>query len=377
MFWAVLVAPAFLIWVAIVFLPWRPWRTSESLDSEADSSSVDLNQLTVLIPARNEARLLPRTLSALQQQGEGLKIVLIDDQSTDGTAAVASDTKIPNLEIVTGAPLPEGWSGKLWALEQGWKKTNTPFVLLLDADIELKPGILAKLFEKMRREQIQFVSLMVSFQMQTFWERVLLPSFIYYFKLLYPFSCSNNPRNRRVAAAAGGCILMESKVLKDLGGFVSIRDALIDDCTLAKRVKLGGNKTWIGLTHSAHSIRPSHQFGTIFHMIARSAFTQLHYSTWALLGLSVLLVAMYWAPCVAIFSGNQIAILLGSAALAMMMLSYAPTLKYYELSMYWILVMPLAGTIFLAATWYSAVRYWCGHRSVWKGRLYTKTSSRN
>ncbi|MFI4923183.1 MAG: glycosyltransferase, partial [Burkholderiales bacterium] len=273
-------AVSVLMWLAVLLIPWRLWSSQPFLDAQSDGG--DLSDVTVLIPARNEATVIQKTLAALNSQGRNLSLVVVDDQSADGTAELARKAWTDRLIVVAGAPLPSGWSGKLWALEQGRQHVQTPLVLLMDADIELKPGIVGCLREYMRRHEVAFISLMAAPMMSNFWEKLLMPAFIYFFKLLYPFYLSNSGKSK-VAAAAGGCILMQSRLLDEIGGFAAIKDELIDDCSLARRIKSKGHKTWIGLTHSACSIRPYLQLRQIWNMVTRTAFTQLHYSIGLLL----------------------------------------------------------------------------------------------
>jgi len=368
--WLFLAGAAALIWVATLIQPWLPWSTRESLDAQAPDAATDLSQLTVLIPARNEAETIAATLRSLETQGAGLRIILIDDQSDDGTAEIAQGLGLSNLEIIQGQELPPGWSGKLWALEQGRNRLTTPLVLLLDADIELRPGTLAALLDKMQAEHLDFVSLMAHLRMQGFWEKLLLPAFIYYFKLIYPFRITNDPRFPKMAAAAGGCILTRTQILEDIGGFESLREALIDDCTLAARVKERGHRIWLGLTHSATSHRDSNSLGDVWHMVARTAFTQLHYSSLILIGVTALMVLAYWVPLIGLFIPDSTVHGLSLLSLMVMMLIYQPTLRYYGLSPLWALAMPAIGTLYLVMTWTSALRYWRGHRSSWKERVY-------
>lgn len=368
-------AGAFL-WFAILIVPWQPWRTRERFEASATPTPADLGDLTVLIPARNEALTIIRTLQALSLQGQNLKIVLVDDQSSDATADTARRAGVAGLRVVDGNPLPEGWSGKLWALEQGRTQLDRPLTLLLDADIELAPGMIAGLREKLRREQLQLVSLMAALRMRAFWERLLLPAFVLFFRLLYPFALANNPAWPRVAAAAGGCILLETRLLEEIDGFRSLRAELIDDCALAQRVKSRGARIWIGLTHGARSLRAYDHLDAIWGMVARSAFTQLRYSIGALLVCSVVLVTAFWLPPAALLAGDGPGRMLAAAALAAMVASYVPTLRFYGLSPVWALALPLTGTLYLAMTWSSACRYWRGERSQWKGRVYTACSHR-
>lgn len=361
-----------LPWVGVLLAPWGPWRVREVLDSKADPQPVDLSDITVLIPARNEAVTVQPMLRALDAQGTGMKIVLIDDQSDDDTIQFAR-AATQNLQIVSVHALPAGWSGKLWALEQGYRYVHTPFTLLLDADIDLGPGILAALRGRMQHDNLALVSLMASLRMQSFWERLLMPAFIYFFKLLYPFHFSNTLYCRRVAAAAGGCVLLRTRVLEEIGGFHSLRDALIDDCALAGRVKWLGYRTWVGLTHSVRSLRAYDDLAGIWNMVARSAFTQLHYSIIRLLACTAIFVIAFWIPPAALMLPDAAVRMVAATTLGAMMLSYLPTLRFYSRSPAWALAMPLIGTLYLAMTWTSALRYWYGQGSSWKDRVYTKT----
>ena len=365
-----LVVPGCLIWLCILVLPWRPWSTRESLDADP-SLPDDLQGITVIIPARNEEECIGRTLKSVAAQGRGHEILLVDDQSTDATVAVARGLNLSNLRVLQGTELPPDWTGKLWALEQGRNAASSDYLLLLDADIELLPGTLPALLGKLRSEQRQMVSLMAFLRMHSFWEKLLMPAFIYFFKLLYPFQLSNSG-SRYSAAAAGGCILIENRALAAAGGFAAIRGALIDDCTLARRIRNAGGSTWTGLTHSARSHRRYENLRVIWDMVARTAYTQLHYSSW-LLGLCTLLMAAaFIAPVAALFTGTNASVLVGLCSLALMWISFLPTLKYYNLNPAWALLLPAVGALYLLMTWSSAIRHWNGSSAVWKGRVYDR-----
>lgn len=352
------------IWGIILLLPWRPWSTRETLDADTIPGN-DLSRITALIPARNEADVIVQTLQGLLSQGHGLRIILIDDQSTDQTAAIALNTGIPGLTIVPGQPLPEGWSGKLWALEQGRKEIRTELVLLLDADIRLLPGTLRALMEKLDRNQLDLVSLMAYLNMQGFWGKLLIPAFVFFFKLLYPFRLANAPASR-VAAAAGGCILVKKSILDRIGAFTSLRNSLIDDCALARRIKDNGGRTWMGLTHSAVSLRPYHNLKEIWDMVARSAFTQLHYS-WVLLVLCTLLMTVaFLLPLVMVLTLAPA----GIATMVLMIFCYLPTLRYYGIHPLWGCLLPVTGILYLGMTWSSACRHLYQKGPTWKGRSY-------
>ncbi len=371
--WIYLALPGTLIWLTILLLPWRPWRVREVLEATPTSSSVELSDVTVLIPARNEAETIATVLRALNGQGCGLKTVLVDDQSTDATVEIARAAAAHELLVISGQALPAGWTGKLWALQQGRAYLERPLTLLLDGDIELAPGMIATLRRKMQQDQLRLVSLMAALRMQSYWEKLLLPAFIFFFRLLYPFRLANNPEQHRVAAAAGGCILLETNLIDEIGGFAALRGALIDDCTLARRVKSLGARTWIGLTHSVRSVRRYDSLRAIWNMVARSAFTQLHYSTSMLLGCTVVFVAAFWLPIAGLFFDDVPARALAVVALLAMVVSYLPTLRFYRLASGWALALPFIGTLYLAMTWSSALRYWRGQRSRWKDRVYGKT----
>ncbi len=360
-----------ILWLVILCLPWRPWGVTESLDSldtsiVAEKRQSRFNDITVLIPARNEADVIKETLSSLTDQVPNLKIVLIDDQSTDNTIEQAHSLSLKNLKIINGSELPEGWSGKLWALEQGRRETHSELILLLDADIKLKPGTLQTLINKLETDDLDFISLMAQLRMENVWEKLLMPSFIYFFKLLYPFRLSNNG-HPLIAAAAGGCILLKREILENIGGFDSLRSALIDDCTLARKFRDQGKNTWIGLTHSAISLRPYDQLNEIWQMVARTAYTQLRYSPLLLILCTILLFFAYVIPLICLFYFP----LLATLTLAVMLFTFLPVVKYYDLNLLWVFGLPVAGFLYLLMTWTSAFRYHRGEKSRWKDRSYT------
>ncbi|MGH8399058.1 MAG: glycosyltransferase [Gammaproteobacteria bacterium] len=353
-----------LIWWGILLAPWRSWSTRERFEIDSNQHDGDTTDITVLIPARDEAGFLPRTLAALNNSSSVLSVIVIDDHSSDETATVA---RAMGAEVIIATPLPTDWSGKLWALEQGRLQTASRWLLLLDADIEIVPGTVTALRRMANERNLQLVSLMAWLRMVGFWEQLLMPAFVFFFKLLYPFKLANKPSSRQ-AAAAGGCILVESRVLAEIGGFGSLRSELIDDCALAHAVKARGHATWIGLTHAATSHRSYDSLASISQMVARSAFTQLRYSM-TLLGLcSLLLLLACWIPVVGLFF--PIARWFALCAWIAMILSYLPTLRFYHRSSWWSLCMPLIGTLYLAMTWYSACRHWSGTGIRWKDRDY-------
>ncbi len=358
-----------LLWLITLLLPWQPWRIREVLEHNTVDVLPDLSRITVVIPARNEADVIATTLVALAKQGNGLKIIVVDDNSEDATSEVVKQTEINNLELIHAAPLPTDWTGKLWAQEEGLNKVDTPYVLLLDADIELAPGLIQSAFNKLLQEDLQMVSLMAKLQFLTKWEKLLMPAFIYFFKMIYPFHLSNQ-QGSRVAAAAGGFILVQTEVLKKIGGMAVIRDALIDDCNLAKQIKLAGYRTWTGLTHDVVSQRVYLNLKDIWEMVARTAFTQLNYSLVLLIVCTFALILVYWVPVAGVVFFQGMAFWLSWFSLIIMAMTYLPTLRYYHLYSGWALLMPLTAALYLLMTWSSAIRYWAGERSRWKGRVY-------
>ncbi|NOQ36501.1 MAG: glycosyltransferase [Methylococcaceae bacterium] len=360
---------AAFIWLISFLLPWQPWRTREELSAEPHHSQADLSDVTVIIPARDEAQVIGTTLAALENQGWGLTVIVVNDESSDDTAKIVQQSTLSGLSLINSEKLPEGWTGKLWAQHQGIEKVNTPLTLLLDADIKLSEGMIGTLKHKLQTEQLHFVSLMAKLRFSSFWEKLLMPAFIYFFKMIYPFALANHPKSK-VAAAAGGCILVETAVLKQIGAMEVLKDAVIDDCTLAKTVKQEGCKTWIGLTHGVSSQRPCVELSEIWNMVARTAYTQLRYSVTLLLLCTFLMLLMYCLPVLGIFYFQGTAWILSLSSLAMMIIMYRPTLRFYSLNSAWSFAMPVIAGLYLLMTWSSAIRYWKGVRSEWKGRIY-------
>jgi hopene-associated glycosyltransferase HpnB len=379
---------ALAAWGAILVLPWQPHRTRERFEPggparrgkgaapdgaaiRSNADAPDLATVTVLIPARNEAAVIGTTLDGLARQGRHLHVIVIDDESTDGTAECCARLDRPlDLDVVRGSPLPRGWGGKLWALQQGLSRVERAFVLLLDADIDLDAGVVGGLLEKAEREDCALVSVMAELKCETFWEKLLVPPFILFFKLLYPFACVNDP-DSRAAAAAGGCILIRTAALRGVGGFERICGALIDDCSLAALVKAHGARIWLGLSHSVRSSRDYTTLASFWRMVSRTAFTQLHYSGALLAVVIVLMLALFLAPPAAVvFGPTALARSCGVAALLAMAAAYAPVATFYDRPLWWTGTLPAAALLFLAMTVSSALNYWRGVRARWKSRDY-------
>jgi hopene-associated glycosyltransferase HpnB len=365
----VLAAVALACWTGVLLAPWGAWLCRERLEADAVPPK-PRGDFTVLIPARNEAGVIGETLHALSAAACDAQVIVIDDQSSDDTPTIVRASSLSHLTLIEGTTPRPGWTGKLWALQQGLERVTTPRVLLLDADIRLAPGIVAALQRK-ADEGYALVSLCAEPGWDGLAARWLLPVFVYFFKLLYPFALANRTGSR-VAAAAGGVVLVDRAALLDAGGFGAWRGAIIDDCTLAARVKRKGCRCWIGLTHGANSLRRA-GFADIARMVARTAFVQLRESLSLTIAVSVMLVVAFWIPVFALASGSIRTVhALGLLATLAMLACYLPTLMYYRRNPLAALLLPLAATFFLVATWYSAWRALAGTRSIWKGRHYQR-----
>jgi hopene-associated glycosyltransferase HpnB len=367
---SILIILGSLAWPLILLLPWKPWSTRERLEPDnSRKPDTDLSDVSVLIPARDEAPSIGGTLGALEQQGKNLAVIVIDDQSSDGTADVAKGSFGGDLRVLRGQELPDGWVGKLWALEQGRKIATTELILLLDADIELAPGTIGALKSKLKAENLCLVSLMAELRMHTLWEKILSPAFIFFFKLLYPFAIGNDPRSR-LGVAAGGCVLIRADILRTIGGFSTLKTSIIDDCELAKRVKQIDGKTWIGLTRSAKSQREYLTLSSFWNMVARTAFTQLRYSLRLLLVTTFLMLTLFWCPIMGIVHSAVLARAVAWLGLVSMLAAYLPVVRFYRRTPFLVITLPVVASLYLLMTWSSALRYWRGQRSVWKGRRY-------
>lgn len=363
------------LWLILLILPWRSWLNGEVLENEKiDLENIgtetghlfDGADLTVLIPARNERHHITDTLSAIEVQDLDVQVILVDDGSSDGTGELVQSA-FKKVKLLTAPPKPDGWSGKLWALHHGLKDVKSSQLLLLDADIQLEAEVLVKLLRFKAARKLNLVSVMAQLRNESFWEKLLIPAFVFFFKQIYPFRLSNSSLPL-VAAAAGGCILIDTEVLRSTGGFEKIRGEIIDDCSLARQIKDSQYRTWIGLSHQVKSQRKYDTLASIWLMIDRTAFTQLGHSFFLLLLCTSLMLVCFWAPVAGMFHAQPHPV--ATLALICMMLSYLPTLFFYRQGFYWALLQPIVGTIYLTMTWSSALKYWFGKGAQWKGRQY-------
>jgi hopene-associated glycosyltransferase HpnB len=356
---------ALSIWLYLVLAHGRFWSSEPELAPAVPAAFPDVD---VVVPARDEARTIAPVIASLlaQDYAGKFRVFLVDDDSADETALRAGSS--PNLHVIHGAPKPAGWSGKLWALQQGVAASTAPVLLFTDADIVHDPRHLSTLVARLSAPRVDMVSEMVRLNCISLAERALVPAFVYFFQMLYPFARVNDPRSR-VAAAAGGTIMIRSEVLGRIGGIAAIKDTLIDDVALARAVKVGG-PIYLGHSGLAASIRAYPQFADIWRMISRTAFTELRYSALLLLFTLLGLTLLWLAPFAAVMFGHGFEAGGGLAAFALAAISYMPSLTRYGRSRLWSLALPLIALFYMAATLGSALNYWRGAGASWKDRAY-------
>jgi hopene-associated glycosyltransferase HpnB len=328
-------------------------------------------RVAIVVPARDEAPFIARTIrSLLSQDYPGpFRVTLVDDRSQDGTGALARGIGDPRLTVLTGAPRPAGWAGKLWAVHQGVAESEAAdYYFLTDADIEHDKRHLASLVAAAERHDLDLVSEMVALSCDSWAEKALIPAFVFYFQLLYPFAQVNNPLSG-TAAAAGGTVLIRRRALSRIGGIESVRGALIDDVALAGAVKAGG-RIFLGHSALARSIRPYPKVADIWRMIARSAYAQLQFSP-TLLAATVAALALVWlVPPLAVLFGHGLTRFVGALTYVLFAAAYLPTLTRFHRSWLWAALLPAIAVFYMAATIGSAVNYHRGRGVVWKGRAY-------
>jgi hopene-associated glycosyltransferase HpnB len=349
-------------WAWLAFFRGGFWRLRERLRSGTPQRT---HTVTAIIPARDEREHIGRAVASLRSQNHPLRVIVADDESTDGTGEASR----ANL-VVRVAPRPAGWKGKLWAVSSGIQADNSApeYYLLTDADIEhISPDLLPALLTQAERG-FDLVSIMVHLRCESLSEQLLIPAFVFFFFMLYP------PRwiatGQGSAAAAGGCILIRREMLERIGGVASIRDALIDDCALAARVRASGGRVWLGISDlPIRSIRPYGGLSGIRAMIARSAFAQLNHSTLLLIGTLIGMLLIYIAPPLLWLSRDALAAALGFAAWLISAILYAPTVRLYGAPLWTAFALPVIAIFYLVATVESAIQYWTGKGGQWKGRI--------
>ncbi len=363
---------ALLIWLYLIFLHGNFWQAGPILAARTGLSHPDV---AIVVPARDEAPIVQASLrSLLDQTYPGrFRVILVDDNSTDGTGALARALGDPRLTVITGAERPPGWSGKLWAVQQGLAETGSAeLVLLTDADILHDPRHLATLVAHAEDNDLDLVSEMVALACDSVAERALVPAFVFFFQLLYPFDQVNSPASR-TAAAAGGTILIRRRTLERTRGVEAVRGALIDDVALARSVKQGG-RIWLGHSALARSVRPYPGWADIWRMITRSAYVQLRFSPLLLVGTTLGMVLIWlMPPAFALFAAGTPQ-WIGLVTWALLGGSFLPTLRRFGRSPLWAVVLPLIAAFYTAATIGSAVNHHTGRGVAWKGRAYQDTA---
>jgi hopene-associated glycosyltransferase HpnB len=370
-------------WSFVLVMRGGFWLAAER-DDEVDVASfrsVAWPRVIAIVPARNEAEVIAASVTSLLRQDYrgAFEIVVVDDHSTDSTAALAHAAAATaggaaRLTVLSAPELPRAWTGKLWAMSCGTGYVDAlpvppDFVLFTDADISYSPDALTTLVARAQRDGLVLTSLMARLHCESFAERALIPAFIFFFRMLYPFAWVNRAENS-TAAAAGGCMLVQRRSLQAAGGIDAVRGELIDDCALGRLLKRQG-PIWLGLTHRARSLRAFRSIGEIRPMISRSAYAQLRYSPWLLIGTVLAIAVTCLAPPLLAVSTTGVTRLLAAAAWVQMALALQPTLRFYGVSRWWGAGLPVIAGVYLAFTLDSALQHWRGRGGMWKGRVHS------
>jgi len=367
--WTAISGSALAIWLVLVFAHHGFWLARERDTRDLPPEPAQWPAVTAVVPARDEAEVIARSIGSLiaQDYRGAFRIVLMDDSSSDGTGDIARGLGSDRLEVVQGKPLSAGWTGKLWAVSQGVERAGEApaYLWLTDADIEHAPDTLRMLVARAEAGQLALVSLMAKLRCESFAERMLVPAFVFFFQMLYPFGLVNRPKG--LGGAAGGCMLVRRESLAMAGGIAAIRDALIDDCTLGALLKRQG-RIWLGLTDRSRSIRPYRTFGSVAAMISRSAYAQLHYSPLLLAGTVLGLALVYAAPPLLAVLGHGAARIGGAAAWMLMAIAFQPMLAFYRRSPLWGVALPVIAAFYAGCTLLSAWQHARGRGGMWKGR---------
>jgi hopene-associated glycosyltransferase HpnB len=359
-----------VIWLVLIFARGMFWLARDRDDANEPLEPQQWPSVVAIVPARNEADVIARSVGSLLKQNYpgDFRVILVDDESDDGTARIARTlTDTPKLAILSGSPRPAGWTGKVWAMSQGIAQASgADYLLLTDADIAHAPENLRKLIARARAQNAVLTSLMAKLHCETWPERFFIPAFVFFFDMLFPFAWVNDPRSS-TAAAAGGCMLVDRRALEAAGGIEKIRDAIIDDCALARLMKTQG-PIWLTLTNRAVSIRPYQTLGEIRRMVARSAYAQLQYSPLILAGTLIGLALMFLAPPALALFGSGLAQAAGIATWFLMVVAFVPMVRFYKRMPLWGAALPLIGLLYAMFTLDSAVQHWSGRGGMWKGR---------
>lgn len=380
-----------LVWTAVVSLAawcWLLlcqgffWRTDVRLPPMREPA--EWPPVCVVVPARDEAAVLPDSLpSLLAQDYPGrAEVVLVDDGSTDGTGELARELArrhggLPLTVASPGEP-PAGWTGKLWAVRHGIglaRARGPEYLLLTDADIAHEPDSLRALVAAAHGGGFDVVSQMARLRVASLWERLVVPAFVYFFAQLYPFRRIGR-KGARTAAAAGGCVLLRAGMAGRARIPDAIRHAVIDDVALARAVKGAGGHVWLGLADRVHSVRPYPRLHDLWRMVSRSAYAQLRHNPLLLMGTVVGLALVYLVPPAAVVAGavtgDAGTAAVGAMAWAVMAGTYVPMLRYYRQPLWLAPLLPFTAFLYLLMTVDSAVQHYRGRGAAWKGRTYAR-----
>ena len=369
-------------WLYLLFARGGFWRADIRDDDGTSFAPAEWCSVIAVVPARNEAKIIANSLSSLlnQDYATPLKVILVDDQSDDGTADAARAAAeraggSDRLTILRGEPLPQVWTGKLWAMKQGVAQASSladppHYLLLTDADIAYEPDVIRRLVSRAEAGSLVLTSLMVKLRCESLAERALIPAFVFFFQMLYPFAWTNR-HDSKMAAAAGGCMLVRRDALEAAGGIEAIRSSLIDDCALGRSMKRQG-PIWLGLTDSVHSLRPYPGLGDIRRMVSRSAYDQLNYSPLQLAGAVAGMLLTYLLPPLFAIFGSGLAQAMGAVTWGLMAFAFLPIVRFYRLSPLWAVALPVIAALYMVFTLDSAVQHWRGRGGLWKGRVQAR-----
>jgi len=377
-------AVSLAIWIYMIAGRGGFWRTPRFDDLAPPPQRAAWPAIVAVVPARDEAAGVAdcvRSILTLPYPG-AFTMVLVDDQSRDGTARIAADAAAAigasdRLTVLTGHALPAGWTGKLWAVKQGLDHVTScaaqpDYILLTDADIVWSGDVLMRLVARAENEGLAMASIMAKLRCESFAEAYLIPAFIFFFEMLYPFAWVRDPEHR-TAAAAGGCILARRNSLEAAGGIETIRGSLIDDCALGARLKAQG-PVWLGVSQQVRSVRASDTVADVGRMISRSAYAQLHYSPLMLAGCILAMTVVFLAPVAIALFGEGLARAFAALAWLLMALAFLPTLRYYRQPALWGPALPAIALAYMVFTINSAIQHVRGRGGMWKGRAQAQVS---
>lgn len=380
----VLAALSLAIWIYLILARSGFWLALVRDDTDEWPEPENWPRVVAVMPARNEAAVIAQSLHSLltQDYPGSFDVIVVDDQSTDGTSGIAARTAAGaqaghRLTIIPGQPLPAGWAGKVWAMKQGVEHADSlspppDYLLFIDADITCAPDTLASLVRRAQAGDLALTSLMAKLRCETWAERAFIPAFVFFFQMLYPFAWVNRS-SRKTAAAAGGCMLVNRNALRQAGGIEAIRNALIDDCALARKLK-SDRPIWLGLTERVRSLRAYPRIGDILQMVSRSAYHQLRYSPLLLTATIAAIALTYLVPPYFALFGTGVSRICGLLGWAAMALAFQPILRFYRVSPLWGAALPAIGFAYMIFTLHSAYQHRRGRGGLWKGRVHANVS---